>query len=169
MRKKMKTIVLIRHAKSDWSDLTLSDFERPLNQRGIEDAPIMADVVFCTGVKPHLMISSPAVRASATADIFATAFGYKKDKIVYAPEVYHKGATEIIDLLSRTDSKYSSIFLFGHNPYITSMASYFTSIQFGEVPTCGAVGIDFGIKKWETITKKIGKLRFFEYPQKGEK
>ncbi len=163
----MKTLVLIRHAKSDWSDITISDFERPLNKRGIADAPLMADIVFCTGVKPHLMITSPAVRALATAEVFATEFGYKKERIELVPEIYHKGATEIIDLLSKTDARHSTVFLFGHNPYITTMASYFTSIQFSEVPTCGAVGIDFEVRNWEAITKKIGKLRFYEYPEKN--
>lgn len=162
----MKNLVLIRHAKSDWTDVSISDFDRPLNKRGLLDAPDMADAVFCTGVKPGVMLSSPALRAMTTANMFADAFGFKKEKIEFHQEIYNKGAMEIIDLIGKVPSSVNTVFLFGHNPNITFLASYLTSIQFEEVPTCGAVGIAFNIKNWNGIGNKIGKLKFFEYPKK---
>ena len=161
----MKTLVLVRHAKSDWSDISISDFDRPLNEKGLNEAPLMAELLSSKGLKPNIMISSPALRAITTAGFFADAFNFSKDDIVLEQEIYSKGAMEVIDIISNIQSSNSTAFVFGHNPYITTIASYLTSIQFDEVPTCGVVCIDFVMKDWVNIPKKIGKLRFYDFPK----
>lgn len=162
----MKRIILARHAKSSWDNPEWSDFERPLNKRGLRDAPFMAEVVAKLIEKPELIISSPAVRAAATCKYFAKAFGYDEDKIHYDNNIYTSGARYIIDLISRLDDKINSVMIFGHNPDMTSLYSYLTGSYIENVPTCGVFAVEFDVVSWEAIENKTGKLLFYEYPKK---
>lgn len=162
----MKTVVLVRHAKSGWDNPEWSDFERPLNKRGLRDAPFMGYLFKEKKINPEIIFSSPANRASTTANYFVEALGIKEKEIKYDRNIYERGSKYIINLLKEVDKSVDSVLIFGHNPDITSLSSYFSGEYFDNVPTCGTVCIDFGIKSWDEIDKINGKLRFFEYPKK---
>jgi len=162
----MKTLVLIRHSKSDWSDPTLTDIERPLNKRGKRDAPFMAKILKEKGVYPDLIITSPATRALQTLEYFLDEFKYNKSKVMVRDEIYSMGATAIRKLLSNIDDNHNTVFLIGHNPDITSLGNQLSDMFIDNIPTTGILCIDFEFDSWRNILTQSGKLRFFEYPKK---
>ncbi|PKL84626.1 MAG: phosphohistidine phosphatase [Ignavibacteriae bacterium HGW-Ignavibacteriae-1] len=161
----MKTIVLVRHAKSSWDNPDWSDFERPLNKRGLRDAPFLADVLKTKELKPDLMISSPAIRAKITATIFADALDYGEKNLKFDIGIYEKGQKYVSKLISQLDNNNSTVFIFGHNPDISSLAGFLTGDYFENVPTCGIVCIDFKVQNWEQVLSENGALRFFIFPK----
>ena len=162
----MKTLILVRHAKSNWDDPALTDFERPLNRRGLKDAPMMGKIISQKEIKPELIISSPAVRALTTAKHFAEAMSFPLDLIKKENAVYEHGPNGVLRLLQKIDVEINSVMLFGHNPDLTHLVSFFTNKAFENIPTCGVVCLDFDIISWEELNAGKAKLRFFEYPKK---
>jgi len=162
----MKKIVLIRHAKSSWDNSGLDDFERPLNPRGMKDAPEMSNILIEKIQKPDLIITSSAVRALTTANFFASAFNYPEENIIKDKTIYLASRQKVLEIVSKIDSKNDLIFLIGHNPTITELASFLSNATIDNLPTCAAVGIEFETNKWENISKSNSKLIFFEYPKK---
>ncbi len=162
----MKELILVRHAKSSWDDPDWTDFERPLNKRGLTDAPFMAKLSTTWDFEPELIVSSTANRALTTSKIFAEAFGISSENFVEDYNIYEKGPKYIISKLKNLDDKYDKVMLFGHNPDITSLASYLSGQYFDNVPTCGMVHIQFDFDKWENIETDNGKLVRYEFPKK---
>jgi len=163
----MKTLTLVRHAKSSWDNQDWTDLERPLNQRGLSDAPIMAQVIAKRLVpKPDLILSSNAARALATADIFAKALGFPDDCVNVENGIYSLGTKYIINLLKTQSDDANSIILFGHNPDVTSMAIYFLGDFIESLPTCAVISIDFDIEQWSEIEDINGVMKFYEYPKR---
>jgi phosphohistidine phosphatase len=119
----MKTVLLIRHAKSSWGDLSMPDFDRPLNDRGKADAPKMAKRIHNKEIEIDAFISSPAKRAKKTAEIFAERYGLKKTDIILVPELYHAMDAVFFETISRAPKKSDSIAIFSHNPGITEFAN----------------------------------------------
>ena len=101
----MKSIILIRHAKSSWNDASLSDFDRPLNERGKKDAPIMANRLFDNKVKIDVFVSSPAKRAARTARIFAKEYKMGKEDILFMTELYGAGEIEFFQVIEKLSDK----------------------------------------------------------------
>lgn len=161
----MKTIILVRHAKSSWDNPDWTDFDRPLNKRGLTDAPIMASIISSHINKPDIFYSSTANRALTTAEFFADAFRINHDEIKKEINIYEKGSKHINSLISSLDDKLNSVIFFGHNPDMTSLATYFTGAYFENVPTCGVVCIDFECDSWAEVKQVNGKLRFFKTPK----
>src|ERR1041384_1277380 len=122
----MKTIVLIRHAKSSWKYPELKDIERPLKKRGFNDAAIMAKVLKDKHIIPGLIISSPAVRAVETAKIFAHGFGYSVNLIEREPKLYLETKSRLLKTVKKMDDRYTSVFLVSHNPGISDLANTLT-------------------------------------------
>ena len=164
----MKTLYIIRHAKSSWDDSDQSDFERPLNKRGTDDAPIMARRLKNRSSKPELIISSPAVRAFATAKIFAGELEYPYDKIVTEEKIYEAGIRELISVVNRIDDEVQSALLFGHNPGLTSLSNFLGDTPVPEMPTCSVVGLRFNNVKWAEIERYSGKFFLFDYPKNSD-
>ncbi|MCX7735610.1 MAG: histidine phosphatase family protein [Candidatus Kapabacteria bacterium] len=162
----MKTLILVRHAKSDWGNPDLSDFDRPLNKRGLKDAPFMAELVASKIKTPDLIMSSPANRAITTAKYFATAFKYPIDKIEQINLIYSSGVNGIKELIASLNNDYKTVILFGHNPAVSSLAYNLSGGKVPEMPTCAVACIDFDISFWEEILNSEGDLRFYEYPKK---
>ena len=161
----MKTLVLIRHAKSDWSHSGLNDFDRPLNQRGMNDAPLMAKVIEEKGLKPDFILTSPAKRALTTANFFAKHFELTDGNFAENIKLYNGTHRDYINLINELDDKYNTVFVFGHNPDITIVASELLPKFAEHVPTAGCIGIDFNIDSWIDIESGKAKLRFFEIPK----
>ena len=161
----MKRVFIVRHAKSDW-DNNLSDFDRPLNTRGIEDAPNMAKRINEMGFKPDIIISSPANRAITTAKAFADEYEYAQDCIQQERDIYDIGQRFTLRLITELPKTLKSVMIFGHNPDHSHLSTYLSNIQIGNMPTCSIVGIEFDTDKWSDIQKAKPKLLCFEYPKK---
>lgn len=164
-----KLLVLIRHAKSSWSDQSLSDYDRPLNKRGKRDAPFMAEQMRKReGVRPDLFLSSPAKRARKTAKHIAAAMSYPVASIVFMRELYLADEDDLFETVAQTDEAVKTLFLVGHNYGLTDLADVLTGADIDNVPTAGIVGIEI-TKKWKEMRRGEGKLLFFDYPKKFER
>ncbi len=160
----MKTVFFIRHAKSSWENPGLSDIERPLNKRGLRDAPFMAKLIKGKNIKPDKLISSPANRAYTTAQYFSTELNIPEQAIVIRKEIYHAYPEEVLRIIRNLDDNDSVIFLFGHNPCFTSLANRFSNEYIPNVPTCGIVKVEAKVEKWGDF-EKHGKLKAFHFPK----
>jgi phosphohistidine phosphatase len=163
----MKTLYVIRHAKSSWDQEDLSDFDRPLNERGKRDAPEMARRLKERGLHPDLMYASPAKRALSTAKKMAKVFEYDKTKIKTDRRLYHADSGMIVSVLQALKSKVDVVFLFGHNPGLTDFVNSLMNEKayIDNVPTCGVVGFSIAIEDWKDLKPKSGKMLFFDYPK----
>ncbi len=161
----MKTLYLVRHAKSSWKDSSLDDIERPLNKRGKRDAPFMGELLKEKGINPELIISSSAKRASKTAQAIAEQIGYPKKDIIFDEEIYEASSRELIDYIKQLDDKFNSVMLFGHNPGFTMLNNYLSKKYIDNIPTCGIVALEFN-NSWKDIGKNSAKYLFFDYPKK---
>lgn len=160
----MKQLFIVRHAKSDW-DNALEDFDRPLNQRGHKDAPMMAKRINELGFRPAILISSPAQRAITTARYFAMEYGYPNDCIRLERDIYDIGQRFTLDMITNLSFATDSAMIFGHNPDHSYVATYLSNEPIGNMPTCAVVGIQFETDDWRNIKKSTSKLLFFEFPK----
>ena len=161
-----KTILIIRHAKSSWSMATLSDFDRPLNDRGLYDAPMMAKRLLSAGLTIDKFISSPAKRAITTAGFFAETFGQIKNDILQIPSLYHAPVKLFYRVIEDIDDAVNSIAVFSHNPGITDFVNTLTSsTKLDNMPTCGIFAVKAIISKWEEFEDAEKKFFFFDYPK----
>ena len=161
----MKTIILVRHAKSSWSNLNLSDFDRPLNERGKTDAPEMAGRTKNRGIKIDLFVSSPAKRAKKTANFFLDAYDVSKKHLVLLPSLYEAGVPNFYNAIESIDVKYETIAIFSHNPGTTDFANQLTNYQIDNMPNCGVFAVSIDSKKWSDFKIAEKKFLFFDFPK----
>ncbi len=168
----MKTLYLIRHAKSSWDDPELGDFERPLNKRGKRDAPSMAKRLKEKRVTPDIMISSPATRAHATCIEFAKILGFNMEKIKTDRRLYHANEDQILavvrELKDRARDEEEIVLLFGHNPGLTGFANDLVNEYIDNIPTCGIVKAKLKIELWKDADYGCGELDFFDFPKSNK-
>ncbi len=162
----MKTIYLVRHAKSSWKYPNLDDFERPLNKRGRKSAPFMGTILKKLKVAPDLIVSSPANRAAMTARIIADKISYPLDNIRYSESMYEFSANALIDVVEHLDDVLNKAMLVGHNPALTDLANYIGNKPISNIPTSGVFCVELDISSWKKISEHCGKLKFFEFPKK---
>ena len=158
---------LVRHAKSSWDNPDLADYDRPLNKRGLRDAPEMGRRLSLMKVDVEVMLSSPANRAFTTASIIAPMLNYPQKAIVTDEAIYHADRSELVNVLMKQDPGISSLMLYGHNPGFTDLANYLAGADIDNIPTCGVVAIQFEIEDWSSIARNSGKLLFFDFPKKA--
>jgi len=161
----MKTVYLVRHAKSSWDFPNLRDIERPLNKRGLRDAPFMAKLLAKQGVEPDAILSSPAVRALTTATFFKNELGLEGEDIFIRDEIYEAYPEVILHLIQTLPEKFNTVMLFGHNPTFTSVSNMFNNSYIANVPTCGISKIEAQISNWTAFDEKTAKLFSFQYPK----
>lgn len=163
----MKTVILVRHAKSSWDDHTITDFERPLNERGKQDAPEMAGRLQKKQKEIDAFISSPARRARKTAIIFAKAYGLEKADVVLKEELYHAAENVFYEVISKLPESMKTIAVFSHNPGITDFVNTLTDeIRVDNVPTSGIFAVSCEAA-WESFKDSPKKFLFFDYPKDG--
>lgn len=160
----MKSLLLVRHAKSSW-DFDLEDFDRPLNQRGLNDAPAMAKTLLKSGVKIDGFVSSPAKRALTTATFFAEAYDKKQKDIITIPSLYEPSVQAFYSAITSFDDNYETIAVFSHNPEITNFANRLTSYSIDEMPTCAILGLKVDSEKWSEFSSAKKDFWFFDYPK----
>jgi phosphohistidine phosphatase len=161
----MKTLLLIRHAKSSWEQPGLSDFDRPLNERGKKDAPEMAKRVKEKGIEIDHLLSSTAKRAKKTAKYFAEEFGFKKEDIKLVEELYGATQSEFLQAVKDIDDKYKTVALFSHNPGITDFASSLTNVRIDDMPTCAVFALQIETDSWKDFQNAEKNFLFFDYPK----
>ena len=157
----MKTLVIVRHAKSSWENPGLSDHERPLNKRGMRDAPFMGARLAEWGPPVDRIISSSAVRALTTAEFFMEEIGLPWDEIVVEEALYHASAEDMLDLIQEQEDYLDGVMLFGHNPGMTHLVNIISDLDLGNLSTCGIVVLQFDVDDWlevgetEAVTAEI--------------
>jgi phosphohistidine phosphatase len=157
----MKKLFLVRHAKSSKDDPALSDKERPLNDRGTREAPKMGKRLAKCDVKVDLVVSSPALRALATAELIARELGYKTKNIVVDQRLYNSSPTELLKVIRELGEKPKRLMLFGHNPEFTELARRL-STEITDMPTCAVAEFDFDIKSWSEVgTQEPSKVALY--------
>ncbi|MBA0885575.1 SixA phosphatase family protein [Flavobacterium undicola] len=148
----MKNLVLIRHAKSNW-DMPLKDIDRPLDQRGMQDAHLVSLNIQKHIPKKYIIWSSPAKRASDTAVIFAQNILYPIENIVYKDDLYTFEEKQLENIIKSCANTFDSVILFGHNAAITNFVNKFGDIFIENVPTSGFVSLQFETDNWGEINK----------------
>jgi phosphohistidine phosphatase len=162
----MKTLYLVRHAKSSWNNSNLSDHARPLNDRGERDAPHMGKRLRKRKPQPALIISSSAVRAETTATLLAKAIGYPPSDITIDERLYGAEPKDVLAIIGELDNAIDCAMLVGHNPTFTDLINALSGSQIDNVPTCGMAVLKFPTNTWSTIGQTPGELLDFDYPKK---
>lgn len=161
----MKRLVLVRHAKAEpWG--YDEDYSRALTDRGERDARKVSRALLKLGIIPDLMITSPAMRAIQTAMFFATEFEYPEKSII-KNRLFYEGLSsgELLEIVHRIKENYGSLFIFGHNPAMSSYARSFCRDFSGDMATCSAVVLDFPAERWDQISMRTGELSHLLNPK----
>lgn len=160
----MKKIILVRHAKSAWNNPFLTDHDRPLAERGIADAPIMAMRLKKKGIFPDLILSSTALRAAETAKITAEILDFPVGKITWEKDLFHATPNQILKILRIQNDSVNTIFVFGHNPGFTDLISYLGG-NLDNLPTSGQFGIKVNAEHWADLKPETAEVWFFDFPK----
>lgn len=161
----MKQLFIIRHAKSSWEIGVLSDFERTLNERGHNDALMMAKRLLDKKIDLDLLISSPAKRAYTTATYFAEAYKKNEDDILKVDELYHAMPNVFYTTIASLNDNCNSVAIFSHNSGITDFVNELTKTQIDDMPTCGIFAVKIDTNIWSNFAKAKKEFWFFDYPK----
>lgn len=166
----MKTLYLVRHAKSSWADPSLADQDRPLNKRGLRDAPAMGQRLAGHQVRIDALWTSPARRAVETAHSFAKAMKIPRKEIELRDRLYTSSINDLLLEVKSCPDEVKRLLVVGHNPVITEFANFLigddcdTEIEL--IPTCGIVALEFSCSSWQKVRENEGRFLFFDYPKK---
>lgn len=161
----MKTLTLVRHAKSSWKDTSLTDRDRPLNKRGKRDAPEMGRRIAAAGIRPSLIVSSPAVRAWTTAKVIANAIGYPREFLQRDNTLYLASVNGILDVIASQDVGFNNLMLVGHNPGFTDFANYLVPGLTNNLPTSGVVSVELDTDEWALYDRPDTQLLLYDFPK----
>lgn len=159
----MKTLLILRHAKSSWDDPDLSDFDRPLNDRGLRTAPFMGELMRRKRLTPSIIVSSPAARASSTAELVKGAAGIATN-IRYDDRIYEASPENLRHVVSEIDNNIDSAMIVGHNPGIEGFIRYLTG-QLEPMPTAALAVISLNIDEWQQVNDGSGTLKGLYRPK----
>jgi phosphohistidine phosphatase len=159
----MKTLFLLRHAKSSWDDAGLRDFDRPLNERGLEAAPLIGKAMRRRKLQPDLIISSPAVRAKETTGLVHEAAGLKA-VVRYDERIYEASTRRLLEIVSLIDDSVGSAMMVGHNPGFEELVAVLTG-EAKRMPTAALASIELNIESWSEISMDVGKLKWLLKPK----
>lgn len=164
----MKTLLLVRHAKSSWDLATLNDFDRSLNERGKKDAPVMAQRLLDRKIDINTFVSSPAKRAKKTAELFCSIYKKDKEQIVFIPALYHASLNTFFEVVTQLNNDYNCVAIFSHNPVITEFVNQLVeNVTIENMPTCGVFAVKTSITKWKEFSTSKKEFLFFDYPKAG--
>lgn len=161
-----RTLVMIRHAKSSWANPLQSDFERPLNERGEKDAPVMGERMKERNLVPDLIISSKAKRAKQTAKKIAAAIGYNEENIRWYDRLYHCVPAVFVEVLYDVPDNVKTVYIVAHNPGITDFVNELSDkFKIDNMPTCGIVAAKFEAREWNEFSIVDKTVFLFDYPK----
>ena len=161
----MKLLTLVRHAKSSWKHSDLSDRQRPLNARGERDAPDMGQRIVTHGIRPSLIITSPAMRAWTTARIIAAEIGYPAEFLQREDSLYLASLDDLLGAVVAQDSGFNSLMVVGHNPGITDFANFLIPGLADNLPTAAVVSVQMEQDDWDLHKQPKAELLVFDYPK----
>jgi len=159
----MKQLILVRHAKSSWSDMSLRDIDRPLNQRGKRDAPFMAKHLKSVVPKIDAFLVSPAKRARKTAKKFFKL--YPDAHWQFEDLIYEASPNTLESIIYGLEDDLEVVVMFGHNPGFTYLANRYTDSPFDNLPTCGIAVIELNDTKWTNFHPSSAKLSGLYFPK----
>jgi phosphohistidine phosphatase len=162
----MKTLTLLRHAKSSWDNSGLADHDRPLNERGQRDAPEMAQRIHAAAIRPSLIVSSPATRTWETAKALAAEISYPIEFLQRDNQLYLASLDTLIDYVGQQDPGFNSLLVVAHNPGITVFANYLCPGLTDNVPTCGVVSVTIDSNDWDLRKTGSVTLDLYDYPKR---
>lgn len=162
-----KTLFLVRHAKSSRDDPRLADRDRPLNKRGTRDAPKMARRLTRRAERPELIVTSPAVRALATATAIAEGLNVASTHVVTLERLYDAAADTLMEVIRGLDDRYDCAMVVGHNPGMTDAVNELAKASLENVPTCGVAVVRFRVRSWAEIRGGTGELVDFDFPKRA--
>ncbi len=163
----MKTLYIVRHAKSSRDYPKVKDIDRPLKERGIHDADLVARRLKKTGRRPELIITSPATRALHTATIFRRILDIPEPAFKLDNTLYDATVDDILEVVYGVGDEVSSVMIFGHNPSFTYIVNDLTSLNLDNLPTSGLVIAEFNTGKWTEIDRQYVTFEFLDYPKKA--
>ncbi len=162
----MKRLILLRHAKSSWTDDGLADSERPLSGRGERDAPRMGARLRARSIRPDLVLSSPALRARRTATLVARALDYPDDGIRLDARLYLATPVEILAVVAEQADTIDCLLLVGHNPGFTELTNLLLpDLELANLPTAGTMIVDCATERWAEIRSAQRHLVYYDYPK----
>ncbi len=161
----MKTLFLVRHAKSSWDDPKLPDKDRPLNDRGKRDAPKMGRRLAKSDVKVDLILSSPATRAITTARLLADKLDYKLKDIVVDDRLYPGAMYGLLEIVQKLGNKLDRVMLVGHDPALLQLA-HRLSPDITRMPTCAVAEFKFNANFWPDVRKATLATAALDFPKK---
>lgn len=161
----MKTLYLMRHAKSSWSFDDLGDQQRPLNDRGRDDAPLMGQALAKRDIRLDLLVSSPAVRAMSTAALVAQALEYPAENIAVIDAIYEATVPDLLAVVRGLPDEADSVLLVGHNNTLTEFANLLSPSEIPEMPTASIVCLKFSIDQWARTDRANAEYYFFDKPK----
>ncbi len=165
----MKRLTLVRHAKSDWSVAGQPDWERPLNARGLKDAPDMGRRLRERKLKPDCILTSPAVRALSTATLIAKELGLAPDKLRQDERLYHASPNMILAVIRDLGGTARHVMLIGHNPGLTEFADQVAiDRRIDHMPTCAVVTVSIDVRQWTDLDWNSGKEVELDYPRNSD-
>ncbi len=165
MSPERKILYLVRHAKSSWKDASLADIDRPLNQRGRRNAPLMAAWLAAQAEPPEFILSSPANRALTTARAMAQALGQGPDDIRVEQDLYFAGTHGMLRALERVDDGFHRVMMVGHNPAMTQLLNHLAGADVWNMPTCAIAAIAFDMDSWGLVDCTAGELLAYQTPK----
>jgi len=160
-----KRLSILRHAKSSWDDRRLSDHDRPLNKRGLRDAPALGLRLKDEGIIPNRILASSAERAQETARLVGKPLGFTADTIHTNEGMYLASAGTLTDIASECDDKIEHLMIVAHNPGMTDLVNRLSNVQLDNLPTCGIFCIDFDIDSWQQLPGSSGICNWYHYPK----
>jgi len=161
----MKSLYIIRHAKSDWSTPGQKDEDRDLMGKGIKRTMMIIAYLKQKEVLPDLIIASPAIRAATTAKLIADGLDYPEDHIQHEKIFYTGDSDDILDLIFETENTVDTLMVVGHNPTFTNLANRFLDEKLEWLPTTGTVCIHFETEAWSEIRKCPRETGFVVFPK----
>ncbi|MEW6736951.1 MAG: histidine phosphatase family protein [Acidobacteriota bacterium] len=159
----MKTLLLLRHAKSSWDDSSQRDFDRPLSERGQRDAPRMGKQLSLSGPIPDLILCSPAVRAQQTLTAFIQA-AHCKVNIKFDERIYGAQSAQLIKIVRELPDTCATVLMVGHNPGFEELAARLTAIP-EHMPTAALVCIELPFTNWDEVEDGQGRRVWFLTPK----
>ncbi|WP_439504994.1 SixA phosphatase family protein [Sediminibacterium sp.] len=161
----MKQLLLVRHAKSSWANIDQDDFDRPLNERGHLDAPMMAKRLLARGVIIDLIVSSTALRALTTAKYFANENNISTSNIIEYDFLYHAPPERFVKAIIQLPDEINTVAIFAHNPGITDFVNQLTSTKIDDMPTCAVFAVSVETDSWKTWQSAKKEYLFADWPK----
>jgi phosphohistidine phosphatase len=162
----MRTLYICRHAKSDRGPGHASDHDRPLNERGLRNAPFMARLFAERGEPVDLLLSSTALRAVSTASFHAAHLGMADPDIELRAELYLASVQRIMDVLHTIPDHQPRVMLFGHNPGLSQLVEHLAGEGLGDLPTGSIVRVDLHVNEWSAAARGTGTTVWWDHPKR---